>query len=136
MLDGEIYLHNMTIQFPCFFCRFTKDTESMDVELTEVFTWTIGCLVASFFSLFVVSALTRGINVAFILVLGIVYVRIQRRYLASSRELKRLDSLALSPIFGHFNESLSGLQTVRAFGKQREFIAKNEVGDLEACSGD
>ena len=77
-----------------------------------------------------VSTLTRGINIIFILVLGLLYTRLQRRYIAASRELKRLDSLALSPIFGHFNETLSGLQTVRAFKKQRDFAAKNEVGSL------
>ena len=41
------------------------------------------------------------------------------------RELKRLDSLALSPIFGHFSETLAGLATVRAFRRQRAFEAAN-----------
>ena len=31
---------------------------------------------------------------------------LQTRYIRSSREIKRLDSLALSPIFGHFGETL------------------------------
>lgn len=31
----------------------------------------------------------------------------QTRYIRSSREIKRLDSLALSPIFGHFGETLA-----------------------------
>ena len=31
---------------------------------------------------------------------------LQTRYVRSSREIKRLDSLALSPIFTHFSETL------------------------------
>lgn len=41
------------------------------------------------------------------------------------QQTKRLDSLAYSPIFGHFNESLTGLTTIRAFRKQADFDAKN-----------
>lgn len=40
-------------------------------------------------------------------------------------QTKRLDSLAFSPIFGHFNESLQGLLTIRAFRRQEDFDAKN-----------
>ena len=43
----------------------------------------------------------------------------------TSRELKRLDSLAYSPIFGNFNETLTGLFSLRAFRKQQMFIEKN-----------
>ena len=46
-------------------------------------------------------------------------------YIATSRELKRLDSLAMSPIFGHFSESIAGLLTLRAFRMQATFTATN-----------
>lgn len=55
------------------------------------------------------------------------YRRTQRMYLATSRELKRLDSLAFSPIFSNFSEIVNGLQTVRAFRKQQAFLANNLV---------
>ena len=48
------------------------------------------------------------------------------KYIATSRELKRLDSLAMSPIFGHFSESLYGLVTLRAFRKQAVFLSVNQ----------
>jgi hypothetical protein len=54
----------------------------------------------------------------------------QMTYIASTRELKRLDSLANSPIFSHFKESLEGLATIRAFGKQGLFLEKNKVGGM------
>ena len=46
-------------------------------------------------------------------------------YIATSRELKRLDSLAMSPIFGHFSESIAGLLTLRAFRMQATFTRTN-----------
>lgn len=50
----------------------------------------------------------------------------QNIYIKSSRELKRLDSVAFSPIFNHFNETLSGLSTVRAFRLTDGFTDKNK----------
>ena len=46
-------------------------------------------------------------------------------YLATSRELKRLDAVSKSPIFAWFSESLAGLSTIRAYNHQSLFIATN-----------
>ncbi|KAG0222133.1 Multidrug resistance-associated protein 1 [Actinomortierella wolfii] len=42
-------------------------------------------------------------------------------FLVSSRELKRLDSAARSPMYSHFNETLSGLVTIRAYKDGERF---------------
>lgn len=49
-----------------------------------------------------------------LLPLAAVYYSIQRYYRRTSRELKRLYSLTLSPIYTHFSETLTGLSTIRA----------------------
>lgn len=54
------------------------------------------------------------------------YWRVQQYYRASSRELKRLDSISKSPIFAHFSETLSGLSSIRAYDAGDRFVSMNE----------
>ncbi|KAL4067103.1 P-loop containing nucleoside triphosphate hydrolase protein [Scleroderma yunnanense] len=53
------------------------------------------------------------------------YYQVTVYYLATSRELKRLDAVSKSPIFAWFSESLAGLSTIRAYNHQSLFIATN-----------
>lgn len=48
--------------------------------------------------------------------LSVLYDRVQRRYRASSRELRRLGSLTLSPLYAHMADTLAGLPVLRAAG--------------------
>jgi ATP-binding cassette, subfamily C (CFTR/MRP), member 1 len=61
-----------------------------------------------------------------ILPLGAVYLAYQKYYLRTSRELKRLDSVSRSPIYAHFQESLGGVTTIRAYRQQARFALENE----------
>lgn len=58
--------------------------------------------------------------------LGYVYFSYQKYYLRTSRELKRLDSITRSPIFAHFQESLGGVSTIRAYRQEERFTLENE----------
>lgn len=51
---------------------------------------------------------------------------VQRFYVASSRQLKRLESVSRSPIYTHFNETLLGTSVIRAFGEQERFIRESD----------
>ncbi|KAL3697480.1 hypothetical protein R1sor_011556 [Riccia sorocarpa] len=44
------------------------------------------------------------------------FIYCQQRYVAVSRELKRLDGLSRSPIYAHFAQTLQGVTSVRAYG--------------------
>ncbi|XP_044528646.1 ATP-binding cassette sub-family C member 10 [Gracilinanus agilis] len=58
--------------------------------------------------------------------LGCVYYSVQRYYRASSRELRRLSSLTLSPLYTHLSESLAGLSIIRATRATCRFEEENE----------
>lgn len=58
--------------------------------------------------------------------LGFLYMYFQRYYLTTSRELKRLDSVSRSPVYAHFQETLGGLGTIRAYKQQSRFQTTNE----------
>jgi len=77
------------------------------------------------FTLTVVSVSTP-IFIALIIPLAFLYLYIQRYYLRTSRELKRLDSVSRSPIYAHFQETLSGISTIRAYRQQSRFSRENE----------
>ncbi|GLH14517.1 Multidrug resistance protein homolog 65 [Gryllus bimaculatus] len=55
-----------------------------------------------------------------------VYHWLQNHYRLTSRELKRLSSLSLSPVYSHFNETVMGLATIRAFRAIPRFKRENE----------
>jgi ABC-type multidrug transport system fused ATPase/permease subunit len=58
---------------------------------------------------------------AILLILG---VFIGLRYLRASRPLKRLESIARSPLFDLFNTTLAGISTIRAFKKSQSYLAQ------------
>jgi ATP-binding cassette subfamily C (CFTR/MRP) protein 1 len=41
---------------------------------------------------------------------------------ASSRQLRRLDSTTRSPVYSHFGETVQGLNSIRAYNVQQRFI--------------
>ncbi|CAG7819757.1 unnamed protein product, partial [Allacma fusca] len=57
-----------------------------------------------------------------IIPIAFVYIAVQRFYAATSRQLRRLESVSRSPIFSHFSETLAGVPTLRAFSVQDQFV--------------
>ena len=58
---------------------------------------------------------------------GCVFFLVQKIYVSTSRQLKRLESVSRSPIYSHFGETLNGASTIRAFHLQNKFILESEA---------
>lgn len=105
--------------------RFSSDVYRVDEVLARTFNMLFVNTARSAYTLGLVVASTP-LFALLIVPIGAIYVWIQRYYLRTSRELKRLDSISKSPIYAHFQESLGGLTTIRAYGQQARFTLENE----------
>ena len=66
----------------------------------------------------VVISYTSPIFIAVFVPLSLLYWFVQNVYVATSRQLKRLESSTRSPIYSWFGEALNGVATIRAYGLQ------------------
>lgn len=105
--------------------RFSSDVYRLDEVLARTFNMLFVNLARSGFTLIVISVSTP-VFVALIIPLSAIYYGVQRYYLRTSRELKRLDSVSRSPIYAHFQESLGGISTIRAYRQTERFEMENE----------
>jgi ABC-type multidrug transport system fused ATPase/permease subunit len=74
----------------------------------------------------VVIAISTPLFLLLVVPLALIYNGYQKYYLRTSRELKRLDSVSKSPIYAHFQETLGGISTIRAYRQQQRFAQENE----------
>jgi ATP-binding cassette subfamily C (CFTR/MRP) protein 1 len=56
----------------------------------------------------------------------VIFFKINVFFRNTARELKRIDSLTRSPIFGGFEEAVQGMVTIRAFGMRPFFEQLND----------
>ncbi|XP_018359856.1 PREDICTED: multidrug resistance-associated protein 1 isoform X5 [Trachymyrmex cornetzi] len=114
--------------------RFGKDIDTIDNILPPSIRAWLFCLASVIATLFVISYSTP-IFIVVILPIGAIYYFIQRFYVATSRQLKRLESVSRSPIYSHFSESVTGAQIIRAYGVQEQFIheSENRVDFNQVC---
>uniref|UniRef100_A0A674NGK0 ATP-binding cassette, sub-family C (CFTR/MRP), member 10 n=1 Tax=Takifugu rubripes TaxID=31033 RepID=A0A674NGK0_TAKRU len=104
--------------------RFSSDLYSVDDSLPFI----LNILLATVFNLLgMLVVMSYGLPWVLLALppLAIFYYRTQDFYRQTSRELKRLCSLTLSPIYSHFSETLSGLGTIRASGSCARFEEEN-----------
>ncbi|KAG5894559.1 hypothetical protein JTB14_021541 [Gonioctena quinquepunctata] len=98
--------------------RFSKDIGAVDenLPLTFVDTVGVGLLVVSI--TFVIGTLNPWIMIPTVIILVIFYF-LRLAFLASSRNIKRIEAITRSPVYTHLAASLQGLTTIRAFGAEK-----------------
>lgn len=101
--------------------RFSRDVESVDVYLQWSFDAAVHCALQVIASIFLILVLMPMMIVVILPVMAVYYV-LQKDYRRPAREVKRFDSVARSPRYAHFKESLQGLVVIRGFNKSEWFI--------------
>ncbi|CAH1122634.1 unnamed protein product [Ceutorhynchus assimilis] len=114
--------------------RFSKDVDTLDSVLPMTLRGWITCLFSVIGTL-VVTSVTTPPFIIVIIPIGLLYYFIQRFYVATSRQLKRLESVSRSPIYSHFGETVTGVQAIRAYGQEERFTRESEqrVDNNQIC---
>lgn len=73
-------------------------------------------------SVIVAGIIVNPLSIIPIAPLAAACVYFSRVYLVAAREMKRMENIARSPIYEKFNASLTGLWTIRAYGKSEIYI--------------
>lgn len=105
--------------------RFSSDIYRVDEVIARTFNMLFANSARALFTMIVIAISTPGF-LLLIIPLGYIYFSYQKYYLRTSRELKRLDSVTRSPIYAHFQESLGGVSTIRAYRQGNRFSLENE----------
>lgn len=104
--------------------RFSRDVSALDELLPQFFQQMMSTLLN-----LIASYVYIGINLPLFFAVAapvtIGYFLLQRFFNRTSVELKRLDAISKSPIYAHFSETLGGLSTLRAYGKQDQSRSDN-----------
>ncbi|RCK54406.1 Oligomycin resistance ATP-dependent permease YOR1 [Candida viswanathii] len=105
--------------------RFTKDTDSLDNEIGEqmrLFIFPLALLIGIMI-LCICYLPWFAIAVPF---LAFTFIFLANFYQGSSREIKRLEATQRSLVYNNFNETLTGMSTIKAFSAEKDFIKKND----------
>eukprot|EP00811_Abedinium_folium_P007910 NODE_172_length_3470_cov_2.749925.p1 GENE.NODE_172_length_3470_cov_2.749925~~NODE_172_length_3470_cov_2.749925.p1 ORF type:complete len:955 (+),score=307.05 NODE_172_length_3470_cov_2.749925:276-3140(+) len=97
--------------------RFSRDMGMMDDQLPMLVA-NISQMLGRLVSIIVLVCVLNPVVLLVLPPLALILSHIQRFYLRTAPEVKRIDGTTRSPIFAHFTTLLDGLPTLRAFGMQ------------------
>ncbi|CAH1406919.1 unnamed protein product [Nezara viridula] len=106
--------------------RFSKDIDVLDRDIPMMFRQCFTTIAPLVGTIFIISYSTPAFLIA-VVPIGLLYFWIQKCYIATSQQLKRIESVTTSPVYSHFGESVSGSSIIRAYGAQKKFIEESEL---------
>ncbi|KAG0346517.1 hypothetical protein BG004_001533 [Podila humilis] len=101
--------------------RFSKDFEVIDGQMIIKMVTMLLLIFGIIATVVLISVVTPGFLIAAAFI-ATAYFFVGAYYIASSRELKRIESITKSPLYSHFGETLVGISTIRAFGAESRFM--------------
>ena len=105
--------------------RFSADVGICDETLPlTIYDFSVGLFIVA------TSILTAVVSLPFTIVvllpLMCYFIKLRKVFVKTTRELKRIEGMARSPIFAMMSESLNGVRTIRCNGKMKYFFNKFE----------
>lgn len=105
--------------------RFSSDVDVVDQRIPQGLSDTMWSIFDSLSIVVVICVSTPSFGYV-ILPLVLLYYFIQRMFISTSRQVKRLESLSKSPIYANFSETITGTASIRAYGEQIRFNQESE----------
>lgn len=104
--------------------RFTKDTDVLDNEVGDkmaviAFSASVVC------AILIMCIIYLPWFALAVPILVLAFVALAGFYQASGREIKRLEAVQRSKVYNNFNETLTGMETIKAYNKESMFLNKN-----------
>eukprot|EP00188_Purpureofilum_apyrenoidigerum_P005889 Plantae.Rhodophyta-Purpureofilum_apyrenoidigerum.ctg822.p1 GENE.Plantae.Rhodophyta-Purpureofilum_apyrenoidigerum.ctg822~~Plantae.Rhodophyta-Purpureofilum_apyrenoidigerum.ctg822.p1 ORF type:complete len:575 (+),score=70.86 Plantae.Rhodophyta-Purpureofilum_apyrenoidigerum.ctg822:62-1726(+) len=106
--------------------RFSRDTDTTDILLPPIMDNQLYLILNMLGVYALIAAYLPWFLIAVPGIL-LMYFAVQFYYRRTSRELQRIENVQRSPIYAHFSESLSGVSTIRAYGRMSEARGENWV---------
>ncbi|XP_024120755.1 canalicular multispecific organic anion transporter 2 isoform X3 [Oryzias melastigma] len=106
--------------------RFSKDMDAIDSLIPD----NIDIWMRTFWYTLNVLLICSALTPVFLIVVAplmLFYWWVQRFYVATSRQLKRLESVSRSPIYSHFSETVTGSSVIRAYGRLDAFVLMSDA---------
>ncbi|VDL80145.1 unnamed protein product [Nippostrongylus brasiliensis] len=107
------------------FYYYSLDVDCLDDAIPRSMTAFVRTLIASV-EIVAVIVWTTPISTTVLAPLFAIYFVFLRFYVSTSRQLKRLESASRSPIYSHFQESIQGAASIRAYKLVDEFVRESE----------
>ncbi|CAG7784814.1 unnamed protein product [Allacma fusca] len=114
--------------------RFSKDIETLDFYLPFSIKWFVTSAFKVGGTVFIMCFSTPIVTIGLIPIIAVFFM-LQKFYIATSRQLKRLESISRSPIYSHFGETVAGVASIRAFKDEERFIwdSEDKMEQNQAC---
>ena len=106
--------------------RFTADLDLVDSQIPGNLEQTAEMIATIALSLVLIVAVLPAFLLALLPMLAL-FLYVTSFFRVAARQLKRLDNLSRAPLVSHLQATLTGLETVRAFGAQARFVAANNA---------
>ena len=121
VLDAPISFHDVT-PVGRILNRFNRDIELMDNQLPRAYTTLMNHISNLVIDVLNCTIATFGLMIVPVLLVGAVFGYLQDYFRRTNTDIQRIRSLTRSPIFSDFQGVLIGSSSIRAFGKQQQFI--------------